>query len=176
MRRLYTWQHEQVRWKWFAVCWEMEPWWMPWPEWVSCYLIRVYHCFLLFTINKPVFISATFLAIDLRQLLNFVVYLPISLLTFLHFYPWNPGGPDPPPHCIPFRKNRYRPAIAAAHGPSRCCYHQRLHPPPHLSQGGSGRDRRRPPGGWSIAFTSHEGMQMMCSKIKLCSIRKTAFV
>lgn len=54
VRQLSTWQHVQVRWKWFAVCWGMARWWMPWPGWVSCRLISVNHCFLLFIVNTHI--------------------------------------------------------------------------------------------------------------------------
>lgn len=54
VRQLSTWQHGQVRWKWFDVCWGMVRWWMPWPGWVSC------HCSVLFTSNKHIpFIAYT---------------------------------------------------------------------------------------------------------------------
>ena len=67
------------------------------------------------------------------------------------------GGPDSPPHCVPSGKNRDCAAAAATHGPSRCCHHQRLHPPPHLGQGGAGGDRLCPARGWSVTLAGHQG-------------------
>lgn len=71
--------------------------------------------------------------------------------------PSTPGGPDSPPHFVPFGENRYCPAAAAAHGSPGRFHHQRLHPPPHLSQGGPGRDRRRAAGGRSLTLAGHKG-------------------
>lgn len=86
-------------------------------------------------------------------------FSPILLKFVQPFHPSTTGGPDSPPHCIPFGKNWYCPVAAAAHGSSRCSHHQRLHPPPHFSQGGPGRDCCRAAGGWSLTFTGHEGEQ-----------------
>lgn len=86
------------------------------------------------------------------------------------------GGPDPPPHCLPFRENWHRPAVAAAHGSPRRCHHQRLHAPAHLSQGRPGRDHRRPAGGWSVALDGHKGKRTStCSGMKSRSVIKNTF-
>lgn len=69
----------------------------------------------------------------------------------------SPGGPDSPPHCIPSGKNRDCATAAATHGPSRCCHNQRLHPPPHLRQGGAGGYSLCPFRGRRFTLTGHKG-------------------
>lgn len=67
------------------------------------------------------------------------------------------GGPDSPPHRLASGQNGDCAAAAAAHGSSRRCHHQRLHPPAHLCQGGAGGDGVGSPGGRSFTLTCHEG-------------------
>lgn len=152
---LSTWQHERVRWKWFAVCWEMEPWLTPWPEWVPSLPSYTVYIFIF----------------ELKQPPHFIIAIPVYVFLFSwysHMYTpptptppdphtTAPGGPDPPPHCLPFRENWHRPAVAAAHGSPRRRHHQRLHAPSHLSQGRPGWDRCRPPGSWSVALVGDKG-------------------
>lgn len=173
VRQLSTWQHGQVRWKWSAVYWGMERWWMPWPGWVICPLIRVNHCLLLFSINKH--ISPTGFHIHTHLLVTPPPSAPVSRFVYTSlcfsffyftllkceqtFHPSNTGGPDSSAYCITLGKNWYCPVAAAAHGPSRCSHHKRLHPPPHFSQGGPVRDCCSAAGGWSLTFTGHEGEQ-----------------
>lgn len=87
-----------------------------------------------------------------------------SLLSSLssHFFlsvllPLSSGGPDAPSHCVPPGKNRNCAAPAATHGPPWRCHEQRLHPPPHLRQGGAGGDGICPARGRSVALAGHQG-------------------
>lgn len=88
------------------------------------------------------------------------VHLPIHVPS-----PWNiinipppiPGGPDSSSHRVSSGENRDRSAAAAAHGPSWCCHYQRLHPAPHLCQGGAGGDGLRPAGGGGFTLTGYKG-------------------
>lgn len=66
------------------------------------------------------------------------------------------GGPNSTSHCIPSGENRDCTAAAAAHGPSGCCHDQRLHPPPHLRQGGAGGDRLGPAGSWGFTLAGNK--------------------
>lgn len=167
VRRPYTWQHEQVRWKWFAVCWGTEPWLTPWPEWVPSL-----HLFIFVII------------LTLKRLPNFIACYSCLCFVFFYFHdthictPLTPsqGGPDPPPHCLPFRQNRHRPAVAAAHGPPRRRHHQRLHAPSHLSQGRPGWDRCRPTGSWGLALDGYEGKCLATfRRMKSRLVEKNAF-
>lgn len=165
VRRLYTWQHERVRWKWFAVCWEMEPWLMPWPEWVPSLASLL--CICLRPETAPRFYCMLFL----------FMFFILMILTNVHLHHTTAtGGPDSPPHCLPFRENWHRPAVAAAYGSPRCRHHQRLHAPPHLSQGRPGWDRCCPTGGWSVALAGYKGKCLAtCRGVKLWSVMKNAF-
>lgn len=91
-----------------------------------------------------------------------------SLLKFVHpFHPSTTGGPDSPPHRVPFGENWYCPVAAAAHGSSRRCHHQWLHSPPHFSQGGPSRDCCRAARSRSLTLTGHKGekrIKQFCTK------------
>lgn len=59
--------------------------------------------------------------------------LPLaSLWSVQPFHLSTSGGPDTPSYRLSFGENRYCPVTAAAHGSSRRCHHQWLHPPPHF--------------------------------------------
>lgn len=92
---------------------------------------------------------------------QFALSPPVMLPFFFFFLrvllPLSSGGPDAPSHCVPSGKNRNCAASAAAHGPPRRCHDQRLHPPPHLRQGGAGGDGVCPAGGRGVALSGHQG-------------------
>lgn len=81
VRRRSTWQHGQVRWKWFDVCWGMVRWWMPWPGWVSS------QCWGLFTSNKhiPFIVYTQVASFALASVCVIFFYLSAPFVFVLHF-------------------------------------------------------------------------------------------